>query len=134
MFGGNQTERRQRRDRLWSALGFLAFFGLFWSTMASDARTEAIHMRIFWTCAVIAAPITSYAAWVYADAQPKRGPKTGTLTLAGIGILLSNLLENLRGVIGVIFGVGAGFSLGAAVALLAIVFLRPLLKDSSSTE
>lgn len=133
MFGGNQTEQRQRRERIWAGIGFLAFFGVPWWLMATDRRTETAHMVVFWTCVVIVACVGFVLAWRHADTQ-KAPPAKGGFAWIGIGILLSNLLDSFRVVIAVLFGSISGFCLGMGLGLVAIVLIRPMLKRSFPTE
>lgn len=133
MFGGNQTEQRERRDRIWGAVAFLAFAaGFLWLTM-TDPRTEDLHRMLFWISAPFGMAIAAYLVWIHADKDSPPEVKGG-LGGAGVGLLLSNLLEDVRWVVSPLFGFSAGFCLGAAGALLALVFVRPFLQRSASTD
>lgn len=132
MFGGNATERRTRKERIWGALAFFVFSAMFVWAMSGDERTESSHMLVFWLCAVIAAPFAAYLVWRMAD---KEAPKSANaLWLAFLGVGLNNLLDHMRFVIGTIFGIGAGFCAGAALGLLALVLWRPLSDRSPARE
>lgn len=133
MFKGNQTEQRERRERLWGAVTFLAFAaGFLWLTM-TDPRTEDLHRMLFWISAPFGIAIAAYLVWIHANRESPPEVKAG-LAGAGLGLILSNLLEDVRWVVSPLFGFSAGFCLGAAAALLALVFVRPFLKGSPSTD
>lgn len=129
MFGGNATEKRERAERFWYGLGFLAFAGVTYWLMATDERTEDSHMTLFWICAAVTAPLGAALVWKMADAETPRGTQGG-LGLAFVGIALSNLLEEMHTAIAVIFGISGGFFAGGGIAAVALVLVRPLLPST----
>ena len=133
MFGGNATERRERAERFWYGLGFVAFAGVTYWLMSTDERTEDSHMTIFWICAALGAPVGAFLVWKMADA-PTPKEAQGGIWLAFVGVGLNNFLEGFRVVIGIIFGFSGGFFAGAGLGALALVFIRPLLGSSTSTD
>lgn len=126
MFGGNQTERRQRRERLWAGAGALLGFGGIWWFIATDDRTDAAETWLFWGTIVVVAPVAARLAWKNADKEAL--PMKGTVTWAAAGILLSNLLENLFWVKVIMFGALAGLLVGGGLSVLGVVLIRPLLQ------
>lgn len=121
MLGGNATERKQRRERIWGAVAFLVFAGVFTWLMWSDVRTDTSHMVVFWGCAALLAPLGWKLAWLGADKEEGDTSVLRHMWLGFAGGGLNRVLEDLRFVIGVILGASAGFFVGVAVALLAIV-------------
>lgn len=132
MFGGNQTERRQRRERLWTGAGALLGFGGVWWFVATDDRTDATETWLFWGTVLVLGSVTATVAWKNADKEAL--PMKGSVTWAAAGILLSNLLEDLFWVKVIMFAALAGLLLGGALGLLGIVLIRPHLTHGSGVN
>ena len=133
MFGGNATERRRRNDRIWTGVLCIAvaLAAWWWITDVEDATPG--QMKLFWVIVVLFAALGGVLAWCYADAEAG-GPVGVTLTLAAVGSILSNLLEDFIWFDPILFGMVGGFMLGGGIASLAIVFVRPFLASPATTE
>lgn len=125
MFGGNQTERRNRKERISSGVILLVFFFGFWwqfTTLADRTPTETF---LFWGLAALTIPPTLWTGWKYRHASDDI-PLKYSFAYVGAGLLLANLFEGLRLLWVVLGGIAAGFCIAGAVGqLLIVVFVRP---------
>lgn len=132
MLGGNATERRVRNERIWTGVGCLAasvFVG-WWIATVEDVT--AGQLKLFWAAGVFFTVTGTLLAWRYADAD--RGPIGSTVTFGALGVLLSNVFDNVAWLKPLVFGALAGFLFGGGVASLARVFVRTLHRRAPTTE